>query len=38
MKSITDKIYKGFFSNVGTMSPALWLSKLKYVKSDTQFW
>lgn len=38
MKNITDKMYEGFFSNVGTMSPALWLSKLKYMKPDTQFW
>lgn len=38
MKSITNKIYEGFFSNVGSMSPSLWLSKLKYAKSYNQFW
>ena len=38
MKSITNKIYEGFFSNVGSMSPSLWLSKLKYIKPNNQFW
>ena len=37
MKNITDKIYEGFFSNVGSMSPSLWLSKLKYMKLDNTF-
>ena len=38
MKNITDKINEGFFSNIGSMSPSLWLSKLKYMKPDNQFW
>ena len=31
------EICEGFFSNVGSMSPSLWLSKLKYEKPDNIF-
>ena len=36
MKSFRDKIYEGFFSNVGSVSPSIWLSKLKRTK--TKLW
>ena len=38
MKNITDKIYEGFFSNIGSMSPSLWLSKLRYMKFHGGRW
>ena len=37
MKTLKE-IRGGFFSNVGSMSPSLWLSKLKYEKPDNIFW
>lgn len=37
MKTLKE-IREGFFDNVGSMSPSLWLSKLKYEKPDNTFW
>ena len=39
LKEIHEGFFnEGFFNNVGSMSPSLWLSKLKYEKPDNIFW
>ena len=37
MKTLKE-IREGFFSNVGSAGPSIWLSKLKYTKPDNTFW
>lgn len=37
MKTLKE-IREGFFSNIGSAGPSIWLSKLKYMKPDNTFW